>query len=339
MEYDKKIQEQIRQYSNNALRFFPPPAHHFWMQTYLRPKLRAVFGTDLVQTFYANTVLERAAPIEVLSVGSGDGELEVAIAKTLKAAGCDAFTIHITELSPIRQDRTIARVEKAGLGEHFEFHIVDFNKAFIEGAFDLIFAHHVLHHIVELEFLFDNIAKALKPGGTFATIDMIGRNGHMRWPEALHYMDMAWAFIPDHWKYNFQLRSYHENYLNWDCSKSGFEGIRAQDIQPLLVERFDFEGFVAGGGFMDVLFDRGYGQSIDIENPREKALVEFLSEMNEMLLETGRIKPTMIFAHMRRQGDGSGAPRVHGVMTPEFAIRPPEEADAKTEAEAISATP
>ena len=147
----------------------------------------------------------------------------------------------------------------------------------------------------------------------------------MRWPEALEYMDLTWEFIPDHWKHNFQFNEYHEKYLNFDCSKSGFEGIRAEDIQPLLVKKFEFTHFVAGGGFMDILFERGYGQSIDMDNPKEAALVHFLSKTNELLLESGEVKPTMVFAQMtRKDAKTSGnTPKVWKNMTPEFAVRTP----------------
>lgn len=329
MDYEKKVQEQITQYANNALRFFPPDAFKHWMRSHVFPKMREVFEVHDHIELYLSAVPQSDDPVAILSIGSGDGQLELQLAERLLARGQDNFTIHITELSDIRQNRTRARIEQAGLSDKFDFHILDFNKEFVDGQFDMAFAHHVLHHIVELEFLFDNILAALKPHGRFATIDMIGRNGHMRWPEALDYTEQAWKFIPDHWKHNFQFNAFHENYLNFDCSKSGFEGIRAQDIQPLLVEKFKFEKFVAGGGFTDVMFDRGYGQSIDMENPKDRALVDFLSMTNEMLLETGRVKPTMVFAHMVRPDyDGATELRYWGNMTPEFAVRP---TDAETQ--------
>ncbi|TDK50404.1 class I SAM-dependent methyltransferase [Antarcticimicrobium luteum] len=322
MDYEKKVQEQINQYANNALRFFPPDAHKYWMRNYMTPKMRDVFGVDHFIDMYLSAIPTDKDHVNILSIGSGDGQLELALAQRLIARGQPEFTIHVTELSDIRQQRTRERVAREGLQDRFEFHIVDFNRAFIPGSFDMMFAHHVLHHIVELEFLFDQIAEGLAPDGVFATIDMIGRNGHMRWPEALEYTELAWEFVPEHWKYNFQFNAFHEKYLNFDCSKSGFEGIRAQDILPLLIEKFDFSKFVAGGGFMDVIFDRGYGQSIDMANPGEKALVDFLSRTNELLLETDRIKPTMIFAHMTRKADVPAEPVIWGNMTPGFAVRP-----------------
>lgn len=325
MDYEKKIQEQISQYSNNALRFFPPPAHKYWMQNFMMPKVHEVFGVTNYIDVYLKAVPQTVECPRILSVGSGDGQLELELARRLKARGQEKFEIYITELSQIRQQRTIDRVNAEGMNDQFKFIVLDFNKEFVDGKFDMIFAHHVLHHIVELEYLFDNISKALNPGGHFATIDMIGRNGHMRWPEALEYTNLAWDFIPDHWKHNFQFNAYHEKYLNFDCSKSGFEGIRAEDILPLLVEKFAFTEFAANGGFIDIIFERGYGQSIDMENPKEKALVQFLSQTNELLLETGRVKPTMLFGCMQNKSDAAGkAPLVWGNMTPEFALRSPK---------------
>ncbi len=53
----------------------------------------------------------------------------------------------------------------------------------ISGQFDGVMASHSLHHLVELEHIFDWVKEVLRPGCVFAINDMIGRNGHMRWPE------------------------------------------------------------------------------------------------------------------------------------------------------------
>ena len=66
----------------------------------------------------------------------------------------------------------------------------------------------------------------------------------MRWPEALELIQGIWKFIPDHYKTNHQLKRVEQQYQNWDCSKKGFEGIRAQDILPLLVKKFSFRSFL-----------------------------------------------------------------------------------------------
>jgi hypothetical protein len=87
--------------------------------------------------------------------------------------------------------------------------------------------------------------------------------------------------------------------VNWDCSKSGFEGIRAQDILPLLLERFDFSHFLGFGGMIDPFIDRGYGHNLRVEKPEDLAFIDFVEALNDLLLDSGAITPTMAFGVAR----------------------------------------
>ena len=82
---------------------------------------------------------------------------------------------------------------------------------------------------------------------------MIGRNGHQLWPEALEIVHEFWRQLPERYRYNRALKRYEELYENWDCSLESFEGIRAQDILPLLLEYFHFQLFVGCGNVIDPL--------------------------------------------------------------------------------------
>jgi 2-polyprenyl-3-methyl-5-hydroxy-6-metoxy-1,4-benzoquinol methylase len=88
------------------------------------------------------------------------------------------------------------------------------------GKYSVVIAKDTLHHVLGLEHLFDAIQEALEPDGVFLTTDMIGRNGHMRWPEALEIIQGIWKFIPDHYKTNHQLKGVEKEYDNWDCFKT-----------------------------------------------------------------------------------------------------------------------
>src|SRR5438046_10396474 len=95
---------------------------------------------------------------------------------------------------------------------------------------------------------------------------MIGRNGHMRWPEALWIVREIWDRLPRKYKYSHQMRRYDDYFENWDCSTEGFEGIRSQDILPLLIELFSFEVFYCFGNLIDVFVDRSFGSKYDLHN-------------------------------------------------------------------------
>ncbi len=107
-------------------------------------------------------------------------------------------------------------------------------------------AHHSLHHLVELELLFEQVTTWLAPEGAFVAVDMIGRNGHMRWPETLAIVRDIWTGLPDRLKWDRMFGRLDRWFENWDCSIEGFEGIRAQDILPLLLRGgFRFERFIS----------------------------------------------------------------------------------------------
>ena len=59
--------------------------------------------------------------------------------------------------------------------------------------------------------------------------------------------------LPASYRFNQQLQRYEEIYLNYDCSVDGFEGIRSQDILPLLLQNFHFDVFVAFANVIDPL--------------------------------------------------------------------------------------
>ncbi|MBI4464064.1 MAG: hypothetical protein HY647_05115 [Acidobacteria bacterium] len=180
-------------------------------------------------------------------------------------------------------------------------------------------AQHTLHHMVKLEETFSNIKKAIGANGYFLTADMVGRNGHMRWPEALEIVQDIWAKMPDRYKYNHQLKRFEAIYDNWDCSQEGFEGIRAQDILPLLVKNFHFEGFVAFGNLPDIFVDRGFGPNFDMKNPDDTEFIDRVGALNDRLISEGAIKPTQLVAAMRCQR--TGQTRCYQHWTPEFCIR------------------
>jgi len=178
-----------------------------------------------------------------------------------------------------------------------------------------------LHHLVALEPLFDHIASALPPHGRFVVSDMIGRNGHMRWPEALSIVDEYWAELPQSYRYDRQRFLQLDEFENWDCAKDGFEGIRAQDILPLLVERFSFDAFLAFANVIDPFVERSFGPNFSADREWDRAFIDRVHARDEKELSAGRIKPTHMFAVM---GAGSSrACRLVGGLSPPDAIRHP----------------
>ena len=115
--------------------------------------------------------------------------------------------------------------------------------------------------LLELEAIFSNIVQCIGTTGVFITCDVIGRNGHLLWPETLEIIESLWRTLPFEKKFHHQFKKTCTEFPNHDCSTAGFEGIRAQDILPLLVEKFSFEFFLGYGGLTDPFVGRSFGDN------------------------------------------------------------------------------
>lgn len=286
-----------------------PPIFHYWSNRYLRPRLEA-FGASHPDAFFTKYLAEcygdGGGTRRFLSIGAGNCDTEVRLARALTDAGCDDFAIECLELNGAMLERGRQLAISAGLADKIVPLRADFNKWQPARRYDGIIANQSLHHVVALERLFDAVAGSLAPHGRFIASDMIGRNGHQRWPEALAIVREFWRDLPPSYRYNRQLRRHEAEFLDWDCSTGGFEGIRAQEILPLLVERFGFDMFLGFANVIDPFVDRGFGPNFSVDNQWDREFIDRVHGRDEAEIAAGCIKPTHMFAVMRPGADRSG---------------------------------
>ncbi len=305
--YERRVAEQIAQYAATVNMHDLPEIFHLWSNSFIAPGIEQVFGVRSINDIYVNAFIEAIANgggRRILSIGCGDGSIEICIANALLARGFSDFQVVGSDLSPILLARFQERIQSENLTEYCIAKEVDLNSMSDLGRFSMIMANHSLHHIEALEQLFENSWALLEERGIFATCDMIGRNGHMRWMESEIIIQSIWSLLEPKQRFHAQLKRYEERYRNHDCSVEGFEGIRAQDILPLMLERFHPYRFFGAGGFVDLLVDRGYGHSFDPHSERDRSMILFLGQLNDMLLDAKVITPTMMFAWFTKDDRG-----------------------------------
>jgi hypothetical protein len=191
------------------------------------------------------------------------------------------------------------------------------------------FANHSLHHVVELESLFSQVAASLAGDGALVVNDMIGRNGHRRWPEAAEIVDALWRVAPSRYRYNHYLGRTDPAYPDDDCSAEGFEGVRAQDILPLLLKSFYPEIYVTFANVVDPFVDRVYGPNFDPEDPQDVAFIEQVARIDDAAIDLRLTTPTHLIGTFRTAPIACRFPRRR---SPERTLRPPD----VTEAHAVS---
>ncbi len=304
-----------------------PGIFHYWSNQHLLP-LAKEFGFEHPEHYLTQQLLASARRTgtpqpRLVSIGAGNCDAEVRIATSLLKLGLSEFTLECLDINESMLARGREAAREAGVERHIIPVRADFNRWQPVGTYDGIIANQSLHHVLDLEHLFDAVHTAMASGAIFAVSDMIGRNGHLRWPEALAVVQELWAELPARYRDNVMLQRHEHEFMDWDCSTEGFEGVRAQDILRLLIERFGFESFFAYGNIIDPFIDRSFGHHFDAERPWDRDFIDRAHARDEAELKSGRIKPTHMLAALVKDRDASC--RFRDNLSPAFCLRAVED--------------
>ncbi len=320
-----KLKQELEIFKENLNVHNLPDIFHYWANKFLRPLLEE-YNISNPDDLFVNYMLDSVASCGIqepvfISIGAGNCDTEVRIAKRLKDNGIQNFSIECLELNPTMLDRGYDLAVREGVAENLSFIESDFNQWQPNKKYVSVIANQSLHHVQNLEGLFAEIKKSLHENGAFITSDMIGRNGHQRWPEALDAVHHFWQELSEKYTYNHLLTRFEPTYENWDCSTEGFEGIRAQDILPLLIENFHFQLFIGFSNVIDIFIDRCFGHNFDPNNNWDTDFIDRIHQFDEDSILKGTIKPTHMMAVMKKNPVEN--PDYSRGFSPEYCVRNP----------------
>jgi SAM-dependent methyltransferase len=304
-----------------------PPAFHHWSERHVRPKLEALGVASLEDFFVGNLVRlaeQTDREIAVLSLGSGNGEQELGWLAAAAELGARNIRLRLMDINPAMQQRAADQAASIGVADRVDLLVQDFNVWRADREHDVVIANQSLHHVVALEHLYREIRDSLHPDGVLVVSDMIGRNGHRRWPEALEVVERLWATLPPSLRRNSVTGQIDYDFPDEDYSSVGFEGVRAQDVLPLLLDNFHPELFLAFANVVDPFVDRIYGGNFNLDQPDHVHFVEQLGVLDDALIDTGVLTPTHLIATFRTR---PVPVRFHGRRSPERCVRDPKTYD------------
>jgi SAM-dependent methyltransferase len=321
--YAEKLEAERRTFSAVLNVHDLPPIYHYWSNKYLLPAWQP-FGFTCPDSFFCLYLTEKLRQnpdgnTSFLSIGAGNCDTEVRLARMLVDQGLQNFTIECLDINAEMLERGANLAESQGVGRQVLPVLMDLNTWKPRKRYAAVIANQSLHHIEQLETVFSAVREALGTDGVFLTSDMIGRNGHMRWPEAAKLVHEFWREMPSSYRFNLQLNRHEELYENWDCSNQGFEGIRAQDVLPLLLKNFHFRAFFAFANIIDPFIDRGFGHHFDAEKEWDRAFIDRIHQRDAEEIAAGRLSPTHILAAM--QASPTELEKFIPPLTPEFSVR------------------
>jgi ubiquinone/menaquinone biosynthesis C-methylase UbiE len=304
-DYSAKISAELGLYAEKEEVHDLPVVYHFWSERYCLPLFKEMGFTGL-EDFLDRHVAEqcaRRAPehARLVSLGAGNGDTEIGIAERLRRQGIENLELVLLELNPHMLERAMTNAKKHGMEDRVVAAQTDLNEWRADGTADVYFANHSLHHVVALEKILAEVTTSLHPEGLLLVNDMIGRNGHVRWPEAADLVHRIWNAAPRRYRWNHFQQSLDEIYPDIDCSTSGFEGIRAQDILPLLLKTLHPDVYITFLNVADPFIDRVYGPNFDTDNPEDLAFIDALGRLDDAAIDLGLVTPTHLVASFRAQ--------------------------------------
>ena len=231
-------------------------------------------------------------PIEVLSLGSGYAGNELALARGMR----HPYRIRCTDINEVlfERARAVAREERLCL----EFGTADLNFLALDpGRFDLIFAHAVIHHVINVEHLFSQLVQGLSPEGVLHLVDVVGKNRKLIWDESERFANALLDLLPTGLVGGVRLAVREED--------AGMEGIRQEEILPHLRSSFVPLFEHRHGAFMRFICTHPQlGAALDPRDARARQYLDFLIESDDCAVRHGVLRPLEIWGVYR--------PRVRG---------------------------
>lgn len=267
--------------------------YHYWSRVYA--DMRAAGGEE------AATYVERASrgldrPLRILSLGSGYCGQEIMLAARIATP----YEITCTDLNPALFDQAAAVAKARGL--HLRFASMDMNFAEIEtGRYDLILAHAALHHVINLETLFEQVARGLTPTGLFHVVEVVGQNRKLLWPENARFANRALRLVPR------AVRGFTR--VRVPRHVEGMEGVRQEDIVPLMRRSFTPVFEHAHGAYMRFICTHPrLGRAFDPAHPERRRYLDLLIDLDASAVRQGVLRPLEIWG-VYRPRDVAGVAR------------------------------
>lgn len=268
-------------------------------------KMRFAMSHPQVEEYIQTNYLDGGQPLSILKpyaklpvdnaleLACGRGDFSIRLVREGIAKNVDAYDISETAVDDARKNALSAGIES------LKFHAADVNKIELEeDKYDLVCFRQSLHHIEELEHVFEQISKTLKKDGLLFVNDYVGPS-RMQWTDRqMAIMNDILEVLPKSYRkllsgdmgyrgeYKQQVhRTPVEIYLRVDPS----EGVRSAEILPVAKQYFKIidERPLAGTIHYELL--RGIIHNFEVDSEKDMALLRMILLLEKELISNGVI--------------------------------------------------
>jgi len=269
---------------------------HSWLQ---HPFSRSTINTRIsgdpdlsTVLWFKNRFLPQPAEL-CLALGCGHGVFD------RQAIECGlARHVHAIDISQGAIDSARKAARDAGLAAQIDYEVADINKISLPASqYDLVVAMSSVHHVAELENLFAQCARTLKPGGLLFMDEYTGPSRFQTPPELRGLIDGILKMLPPRYRRNL--------FTNDGATKDDYvvptveqmiagdpsEAVRSAEIMTVLPQHFEVVEYRPyGGGIQHQLFS-GIMGNFDPESASDLKVLKAISDL-ELSLEGLGAVPT-----------------------------------------------
>jgi ubiquinone/menaquinone biosynthesis C-methylase UbiE len=243
---------------------------------------------------YVKSFLPKVPSSPCLEIGCGIGMLARSMITSGVCSELDAFDLSEDVIAVAK--RKTEQEEIKGI----HFHVGDANTLELpENKYQLIYMSQSIHHVENLENLFNQINKALQPGGIFYGSDYIGPT-RMQWSEKqLDIMNEILAILPErylrHSQHNYEVKARInripiETFLRVDPS----EGVRSEEILPLAQKILDVIDIRPMGGTINYELLRGRIHNFDDQSDTDNTILRLICLLEKIMIREGVLESDFV---------------------------------------------
>jgi SAM-dependent methyltransferase len=225
-------------------------------------------------------------PARGRSLGCGSGYAE---RQFLKQRICQRFTgVDVAEAA-IDEARATAAAENLPI----DYLCQDLNALDLgTEQYDLVVCQTILHHVLDLEHVFDEIERVLAPGGVFYVHDYIGETQFQFSDERLRWFNAVMQALPENLRASRLRKVVPTEVRRPEPGKliSPFEAIRSGEIRGMLLERFEPIEKHESTTILDRIVPTGSRRAY-LEDGNTREVFELVLLLDRALLEGGLLAP------------------------------------------------
>jgi SAM-dependent methyltransferase len=186
-----------------------------------------------------------------------------------------------------------ARKQADGAGYAIDYQTADLNRVELPpNEFDLVVTQNCLHHVLELEYLAEQIWQSLTPAGLLWIDDFIGETQFQWTDKRLTFVNGVLSSLPEEYRFdriNRRLLSQFQRKAPGTLV-SPFEAIRSGDIIPVFLRFFDVIEKHERNCMLHLVCPPGT-RSAYAKDEAGKQMFEMLRTFDRLLIETETLPP------------------------------------------------